>query len=198
MFIPEGYTESQIVAIIDRQVALISPSFAFGYISQEDVAQEARVFAIELLNKGTFDPQRPLENYLFVHLKRRLINMHRNLVRRADAPCKECHSGTPCQGKHYCKKYEEWFKRNNDKSNLIRPLDINHVSDEHEPRTHEKSTVETEVEINECLELIDKHLPVELRSTYLKMREGAKVTKAKRMEVEGIIKNILKGALDES
>lgn len=197
MFIPTGFTEAQVIEIITKQVKLLAPSFAYGFMSVEDVEQEAFIMAMELLEKQTYDPSRPLENYLYTHLSRRLLNMWRNRVRRSDSPCKECHDTGSCQGTGYCKKYAEWIARNNCKANLVRPLDINHLCDDYEPAVNlnDPSSVETDVEIRECLEMIDKYLPIDLRSTYLQMREGVNVTKAKRIEVEDAIKLILKDAI---
>ena len=50
--------------------------FKFGYHEIEDMKQQAAVFAIEALEK--YDHKRPLENFLWVHVRNRLFNFKRD------------------------------------------------------------------------------------------------------------------------
>ena len=45
--------------------------------------------------------------------------------------------------------------------------------------------------LGEMFEIIDQRLPVELRQSYLQMREGISITKAKKLQLETYIKDIL-------
>src|SRR5947208_703774 len=90
MHLPPNKTEAQVVEAIEKAVGMLAPSFAFGIYDVEDIRQEARIFAIEALPR--YDGVRPLENFLYSHVKNRLINLRRDKFRRADAPCKACHS----------------------------------------------------------------------------------------------------------
>jgi hypothetical protein len=152
--------------------------------------------ALEVLEKECYNPSLPLENFLYTHIKNRFVNLHRDKLRRRDAPCRACHEGKPCDQGSNCSKYAAWLKRNTAKANLMRPLDLAHISDEREPHTRLASTVTEDAEIDEMLQLVDKHLPVELRSTYLQMRDGVSVSRAKRNEVEQRVREILRGALE--
>jgi hypothetical protein len=190
--IPEGKTEEEVVAIIDKVVSMLAGNFVFGYHDSEDIKQFGRMKAVEILNKGTYDSSKPLENYLYVHIKRRLLNLRRDKYKRNPA-CAACHNGTPCgkNGTEVCKKYSIWLKKNKAKSSLMEPNDITYISDENEPTTREESTVGEEIETKEILAKIDEHLPVSLREPYLKMRDGVSVPKALRLEVEDKVKEIL-------
>ncbi len=193
MVIPPGHTEATVLEAIERAVGVLAPSFTFGYFDVDDIRQQGRVFAIEILEKETYDPSRKLENYLYTHIHNRLCNFKRDNFRRNDPPCPPCHRGEWCEEGGPCSKYSAWKKRNAAKSNLMRPLDIEHVHDEHEPGTRTPSTVEDDVQLQELLRMIDQDLPVELRQSYLQMRAGVSVPKARRLQVEKAVSEILKG-----
>lgn len=198
MKIPLGYTETQILEAIDKVVNMLAPSFTFGYYDVEDIKQQGRLFAIQLLETGKFDATRPFENYAFRHIRNRYLNMRRDLLRRNEPPCRQCAAGTPCgPGNAFCPRYQGWLERNQAKSNLMRPLDLNYIADEHESRTRCPSTVAEDVATSELVQRIDKDLPVELRGTFLQMRAGVSVPKSRRLQVEAAVKAILKGALDD-
>lgn len=192
MKIPPGYTEATVLEAIEKAVNILAPSFVFGYLDLDDIKQIGRVFAMELLEKETFDASRPLANYIYRHLRNRYINLRRDKLRRNDPPCARCHSGNPCgPDGETCARYAGWLARNNAKANLMRPLDIQHISDEREKRTRSESTVSDDVERAELLEKIDRALPVELRSSYLQMRDGVALPRAKRQLVLDAIHKIL-------
>jgi shikimate kinase len=75
----------------------------------------------------------------------------------------------------------------------MRPLDIQTISDDTEKNAHGKQSVVDEANISECSNLIDLHLPVELRSIYLRIKAGESVPKIKKQRVEQAIKEILNG-----
>lgn len=193
MKIPQTMTEDQVVQAINKVVDKLAPRFQFGYFSVEDMKQQGRLFALQALDK--YDDKRPLENFLYTHIKNRFINFKRDKYKRNDAPCKFCHNNadgeTGHDDKHYCDKYTVWKKRNLSKQNIMNPLDITNISDEKESNTKTKSGVLENIEYEEIIGEIDEHLPVELRSAYLKMLQGESVPKSKRQEVERAVLAIL-------
>jgi DNA-directed RNA polymerase specialized sigma24 family protein len=203
MYIPEGFTEAQVVTAITNISQVLGPNFAFGYFSADDIAQEAAQFAIEALPRydpkgwnedGT--PKRPLENFLYTHARNRILNLKRNKFHRTDPPCKVCASGGQHVDGEQCKKFKDWLKRNRDKQHLVKPLPLDGISDEKEPTTRREATVVDDTANNEVLDIIDAQLPVELRAAYLQMRsnESASVPKSRRRQVEKAISDILKKA----
>jgi len=189
MNLPPGYTEQRVLEAIEKAVTILAPSFVFGYYDLDDIKQEARTFGLQCLDK--YDVSRPLENFVYTHIRNRLINLRRDKLRRNDAPCEKCHNGTTCNEGHYCEKYQVWLDRNLAKANIMRPLDLNYISDEGEHKTKLDSTVCEDVEIQELCRLVDEKLPVDLRAAFLQMRAGVSLPKAKRQEVELAVKEIL-------
>lgn len=193
MKIPPGHTEESVLAAIAKATAILSQSFVFGCYSAEDISQECHVFAIEALAKDKYNPELPLENFLYTHIRNRVTNLRRDRYRRNDYPCSSCHNSTPCADAvgGMCPKYRAWWERNQRKANIASPLALDKVRDD-SGRLGGESHVEEEAEIRELLDRIDAELPVDLRQTYLQMRAGVSVPKSKRLLVESAVKDILK------
>lgn len=190
MIYPHGLTEKQVMTAMDKAIALLATTFMFGYYDSDDIRQEAYIFGLEALPR--YDPSRPLENFLYTHIRNRLINFKRDKYHRTDSPCKICSE----HGRHpdgsVCQKYISWKRRNSSKQNLMRPQDIQNTDDTEKSMRLNQSVVD-DANIAECLELIDNNLDVELRSTYIRMKNGEPVPKAKRFKIEESIKEIISG-----
>lgn len=195
---PLWRAEEEIVAII-RQVARgISPAFVFGYHSRSDIEQTAILFALELLDRDPprYDPSRPLENFLHVHLRNQLSNFRRKHFARLEPPCPCCDPMNPPPSP--CKKFRDWRARNASKQNLMRPIDMAIVSDDGSEATmHTPSVVHDDAVSNELLAKIDALLPIDLRSDYLRMRDHVAIPKARRQRVREAVLAILRPAGDE-
>lgn len=189
--LPHDLKEAEVMAALMKVVNLLSPSFIFGYYDTEDIKQEAYIFGLESIQR--YDRSRPIENFLYSHIKNRLINFKRDKFHRTDPPCKQCHENNKCNLGDYCDKYKSWKKRNLSKQNLMKPLDINCISDEKEKNTQSKKSTVDEAYETECKKLIDLHLSVELRSIYLKITCGEKVSKTKRLKLEKELERIING-----
>jgi DNA-directed RNA polymerase specialized sigma24 family protein len=188
MHIPQGSSEARVLETIEEVVKVLAPQFKIPGFGVEDVAQEARCFAMEALPR--FDSTRPLAGFIFCHCRLRLINLYRNMVRRSDAPCPSCRKKEPHQWTNRCKTHEAWVRRNDRKAALMMTPN---VADAPELGGTGNPTVET-VEVDEMVALIDENLDVELRSTYLRMRAGGgnSVSKVLRKAVEDAVRAILK------
>jgi hypothetical protein len=195
MTIPPGHTEETVLAAIERVVTILAPQFVFGYFDLEDLQQYGRIYAIEFLNSGKYNPELPLENIVYSHVRFQFINLKRNKYRRCDPPCKKCHKGEFCgELGQPCKNYAKWFDRNQAKANLLRPLDIQNISDEKESLTRMESVVESSVIRNELAELIDTHLSVELRPDYLRLLYDETLPKVRRERVQSAVREIFEKA----
>lgn len=182
--------DDEIIRSMQKVSKSLSYKFVFGYYDIEDIYQECMMECFKALKK--YDDSRPLENFLYSHARNRLINLKRDKFKRSDSPCKKCHSGEPCGAEEpgsFCNRYANWIARNNTKANLMTPLDISFV-----PEESSSNEVNQDMEIQEILLLIDKELPMELRSVYLQMREGISVSKAHRQEVELEVMEIMRRA----
>jgi hypothetical protein len=188
---PVGVEEAEAdIHRVIRQVARgLAPKYVFGYHNRSDIEQDAFVLALEVLEKEVYDPGRPLENFLYVHIRRRLGNNIRKSYYRGEPPCTCCDPVNPPP--EPCKKWLDWHRRNTSKQNLMRPLDVSTVNDEHEPRMASPSSAVEDASMNEILSRIDRLLPVDLRADYLRMREQVMIPKVRRQRVREAILAIL-------
>ena len=69
-------TEQQVVDQINIVVNRISARYTFHGYEVEDIKQEAFIICMDALDR--YDPSRPLENFLSVHLSNRLKNFVRD------------------------------------------------------------------------------------------------------------------------
>lgn len=197
MQLPPGMSEAEVLAGIEHAVRLLAPSFTFGYYDLDDIKQQARIFCMEALPR--YDSSRPLENFMFAHLKNRLINFRRDKYKRNDPPCSLCHAGR--QNEHadgqVCERYRKWKKTNSRKANLMSPIHIDNVADEYERTMRSESEVDANVNISEMSRLIDDGLPAELRSDYLRMKAGEAIPKTRQAKVKDAVRVILKDYIDD-
>lgn len=191
MFVPSGMTEEQVLREIKQIVDKISPTYTFGYYDLEDIKQEATIEALSVL--PSYDTTRPLANFLFVHIKRRLLNLRRNKYKRTDAPCSLCHNHRHHEHENgkMCKKYVNWKKNNSTKANLTHPLTIHHINEDTESNVEIADTISKEIANNELRELINTKLDPSLRNDYLRMLAREKIPKVRRKKVEVAIREIV-------
>lgn len=205
MQIPNNYTELEVITIIDKVVHNLAAAFRFGHYDIEDMKQEGRIAALEILHKYD-DSRGPLENFLYVHVRNSYMNLRRKKLRRSETPCRTCPFFDPqCKkstnkcgifaDKMECDKFNSWTKRNDDKANIMEPTNLANITVT-EKSVQQQSDVIESVEIRELQNKIDTELPVKLRGDYLKMKAGVSVPKAKRLKVEEACKKIIKDALD--
>ena len=76
MNIPKNLSEDQVIAQIKTVVDRIAPKYTFSGYDAEDIKQEAFIICMDALDR--YDPSRPLENFLSVHLSNRLKNFVRD------------------------------------------------------------------------------------------------------------------------
>jgi DNA-directed RNA polymerase specialized sigma24 family protein len=190
--IPPGYTEQSVLATIDKVVGILASKFVFGSFALDDLKQEGRLYAVEALTKGRYNPARPLENFLYTHIRNRFCNLKRQHLRRTDTPCRACYNNLPCgPDGQVCDAFRKWNNRQKMKVNLAKALDISNISDTHEPTTRSADTTVDAAEVNELAALIDENLSVEIRADYLRMREGETVSKGRRQRVQQAVAEIL-------
>lgn len=182
MKIPPNKTEQEVVDIIYKVVNTLANKFKFGYLSAEDIRQEGARFAIEALNGTAYDPARPLENFLYVHVRNRLINYKRDHYSRSEPPCQSDDDASR-------KRLDDWAKRNAAKQSLMRPLDVSLVN---EDVCEADGMVVEDAALSEIHDLIDKDLPAELRSDYLRMLSGFSIPKVRKDRVREAIISIWK------
>lgn len=120
-WVPEGMAEEDVLATIECVVRQLAPSFAFGHYDIEDIKQVGRLEAITLLGKGKYNTSRPLRAYIYTHVRRRLLNLRREIMRTDDVSCRACYrvwltgNQDGCgQNSKDCARFRKWA-RNQDK-----------------------------------------------------------------------------------
>ena len=76
MKIPRKMTKEQVMQQIKIVVDRIAPRYTFNGYDVDDIKQEAFIICMDALDR--YDPNRPLENFLSVHLSNRLKNFVRD------------------------------------------------------------------------------------------------------------------------
>ena len=194
MKIPKGTTEAEVTSTILKVVNQLASRFRFGYHEVEDMKQQGVLFALEMLEKEKYDEVRPLENFLYKHLRNRLINFRRDNYTRSEPPCHNCvffdpknkKSKNQCaafENKDECEKLSNWKKRNDTRKCLMKTVQIDSDTD----KSHSSQPL---AELHEFEEIIDRELSSELRSDYIRMRQNQSIPKTRRMKVQEAILEI--------
>jgi DNA-directed RNA polymerase specialized sigma24 family protein len=189
--------EQEFLDVLEKITKKLSYKFKFGYHEVEDMKQQAAIFAMEALDK--YDHKRPLENFLWTHIRNRLFNFKRDNYQRPDKPCLTCPLYDPkfkksisgCskfENKNDCELYSQWANRNERKKNLMH---FSYIG-ENDNFAEDKDFFET-ISNSELFNIIDKNLRYEYRELYLRLKNGDKL---KSIELNKLKKEITK-ILDE-
>ena len=198
MKIPKGMTEEQVLETIENVAQRLAYKFKFGYHEVEDMKQQAKIFALEVLPK--YDNKRPLENFLWSCVHNKLFNFKRDNFERPGYPCKTCPYNAWEEKDDSCKKYGDkleckyygvWFKRNSSKRNVMHPIDLSNVEDEHEKNMKTDFDVLGFLDAKELDVMIEKHLSVELRTDYIKLKNNINISKKHKAILIDAIKEIV-------
>lgn len=190
--------ESEFVEVWEKISKKLGYKFKFGYHSHEDMKQQAAVFALEGLKN--YDKSRPLENFLWTHVRNRLFNYKRDNYQRPDKPCLTCPFYKPnspsCPSecsefptKNDCELFVSWSNRNDAKKNIMKPVGIDKIGENSDELTHDNFL--THISNQEILNLIDKNISVKNRPIFLKLRGGSKVPKTELKKLINEIHKIL-------
>jgi DNA-directed RNA polymerase specialized sigma24 family protein len=190
-----GVDETLFLEALDKITKKLIYKFKFGYHEAEDMKQQATVFAIQGLQ--FYDKKRPLENFLWTHVRNRLFNYKRDNYQRPDKPCLTCpfFDKSYCQSDNQCSKYKDksecepynsWETKNSSKKNIMKPLAIDYLND----TAHSFSSSEL-IKNKEIIDLIDKNLPIKLRPAYLNFMANQKIPKKDYNVLIETIKQIL-------
>lgn len=177
-----GINEDEFLRVIDNISTKLAYKFRFGYHNFEDMKQQATIFAIEAMDK--YDKSRPLENFLWTHIRNRLFNYKRDNYQRPDKPCLNCpfydankqNSFSQCtkySDKQSCELYATWSARNNAKKNIMDTVNIDDLP------VHASSFVDNNISFDnkEIIKILDEKIPHQHRELYLKMKHGSKISK---------------------
>lgn len=197
--LPNGVTEDEFLRVLDDISKRLGHKFRFGYHDFDDMKQQAAIFALEGLEK--YDRSRPLENFLWTHVRNRLFNYKRDNYQRPDKPCLTCplydphckKSTSQCldfENKNDCALYNAWETRNNSKKNIMRPVAIED-SEDYASKHHTNGDIGDIVLTQEIIKKLDEHIPASHRESYLKLKYGEKINKSDFQKLILIIREIM-------
>ena len=159
MHIPSNMTQQNVIDQIEIVVNRIAPKYTFYGYDTNDMKQEAFIICMEALPR--YDENRPLENFLSVHLSNRLKNFVRD--------------------NHFTSNEEQ-------KAKVMKPGQL--ANEEYILDDDREENVES-VDYKEMTKVLDIKLPAEYRSDYLKIVNDVYVPKKRKEEVLFIIEHIL-------
>lgn len=165
-------TESEVLSVIDDVVINLSSTFHFGCFEREDLQQEGRILAVKALPKWDVKRGASLRTFLYQAVKRGFINFKRDNYQR------------PIPKDIPEDKLERLLKRNDAKRSLMETAE---PSDDDGKSFESADTIQQ----RELFSLIDRQLPVELRSDYRCILEDVKIPKHRRDRVILALKEIL-------
>lgn len=188
-------SEEEFLKVVDNISKRLANKFKFAYHSFEDMKQQAAIFALEGLEK--YDNSRPLENFLWTHVRNRLFNYKRNNYQRPDKPCLTCeffdkhcrNSSNQCSkytDKHSCSLYSSWAKRNENKKNIIQPSYI----EDYSIFIQNTSSVDN-IQNQEIINFLDTNIEIEYRESYLKLKHGVKIPKSQLIKLQNHILKLM-------
>jgi len=170
MKIPENMTYEETMDKIDKVIKRIAPGYVFYGFTLDDIKQESFIICMDALTR--YDSNRPLENFLSVHLSNRLKNFVRD--------------------NHFSSEDE-------DKGRVLQPgqLDNDHTIVDKQ----EKFCIpEYLTDYSDAIEILNREIPASIRMDYLKIVHEVPVPKNRRQEVMDYINYILQsyGYLEEA
>jgi DNA-directed RNA polymerase specialized sigma24 family protein len=184
--------ENELLKVIDIITKKLAYKFKFGYHDIEDMKQQISIFAIEGLKN--YDHKRPLENFLWTHVRNRLFNYKRDNYQRPDKPCYTCplydkasKLCTKYSDKNDCDLYAKWLDRNQNKKNLMHLTTIDELKDYGNIFFDSSATPDQ----TETLRTIENSLIGEYRTIYLKLKNGSKINKSDKTKLLNKIQEIL-------
>lgn len=164
MKIPKGMNETEVVETILKISKKLAHKYTFASYEVEDIEQEAFLIGIAGLSK--YDQERPLENFMYVHINNRLKTFKRDNYYRLEHGAAE--------------------KIQKSKKDILEPLDIHELY-----HIATGDSISEDAELSEVLERIDEELPSSMRSDYLKLKNNATLPKSRKAKVVSFIQDIL-------
>ena len=181
------------MAIINKVAKRLAVRFKFGYHELQDVEQQARLIALEGLDK--YDGVRPLENFLWVHVRNRLCTFKRDNFLRPDGPCTKCdsynYSCLKYDNMSMCDIYRAWQDKNIAKLNILYPIEFSCVDDYGEKNMSGAVYTDDQAVSNELEIILNRHIPIEHRHNYLRLKYGYRILLKEKEQILELVREII-------
>jgi DNA-directed RNA polymerase specialized sigma24 family protein len=198
MFVPEGYTEDEVMAAIEKSLNSLVSNFSFGYYDKDDMYQEGFIFAHEALPK--YDPDNTqgcsLASFLRMAIRSRFLSLRRDKFHRNTPPCSTCvfkadDADKGCKefdDKYECPKWSGWNARNQAKRSLVESCDVEKITNN---TPIDSDDVCTSLSRAELVRHISSKIPLALRADYRRLLDGAKLNKGRTDKVLAAVRDIV-------
>jgi len=165
--------ELQMVQRIARKLA---PKYTFSHYDIDDIVQEGVIAALQGYDKYN-EEAGSLSSFMYTLINNSLKNFKRNnYIRPRPSHMSE----------------EDWDSRQATKRNILEPMSLGTIRDEHEKNAWTKIDFINDMEVQEIFTIIDNELPTALRQDYLRMKQGVGIPKSRRLKIEETIIEILR------
>lgn len=189
-------SDEEFMLVLDKITKKLIYKFKFGYHEAEDMKQQAAIFALEAMEK--YDHKRPLENFLWTHVRNRLFNFKRDNYQRPDKPCLTCPLYDPSfkcstsgcskfENKLECELYNSWLARNERKKNLNK---LSSISENYDVSS--AYDLSNDISNKEIFDLLENNLSYQYREVFLKLKHGEKVLSVDLQKFKKEVDRILK------
>lgn len=153
--------------IVERVINRIYHKYIFGFYDAEDIKQEAFIFALEAMER--YDGQRPLENFLMVHVANRLKNFKRDNYYRLGVG----------------EENQKRFISNELKKKLMEPAELFNFD------YFEEDNIFDQINTKEIIDKIMNQLPLNIRNDFQRLANGVKISKTRKTNVITAVKELI-------
>lgn len=155
--------------IIDHVIRRLYTSHTFGYYTARDIYQECWMIALVALDSGDYDITRPMEKFLYTHLRNRLRNLYRDKCFRKMRP-----NESP----------DVWEKRSKKKASLMS------VAEYTDDKPMQNDSLD-EVISRDLQEYIIERLPVNARKDFYRLIMDEPLKENTRTYIRSLVEEIL-------
>lgn len=155
--------------IIDHVCQRLVHTHTFGYYTEDDIYQECWDIALTALEDDKYDINRPLEKFLYCHIRNRLKNLYRDKCFRKKRPNES---------------FDTWERRSKKKASL---MSVAENSDE----SASSGDLIDEISARDLSNYIYNNLPIYLRKDYRRLLNDEPLVECTKTFIREIISEIL-------
>lgn len=180
MRLPSFLTEEQFLTAFDNVIVKLVSKFTFNMFDRDDIKQEAFIIASE--GVFSYNPSFgvPLENFLYTHLRNRLINFKRDNYLRRETSCQECKTL-----QKLCSRCSQREALNSVKKSILEPANIDSMAHP----TYEIDLSDG-IDSNALLAEVFLQMPASMVEDFYKVRDGVRINTNKKRRIIELIKRI--------
>lgn len=179
------YSNEEVVAVVDTFLPYLISTFKIRNYDKDDLKQEAYKKAFEVMQKGWYNENHTLNNYLFMAVRNHLKNMvRRERVSHSDGVCPDCEGGEcrACYLAGQTRSYKESAKN---------PSCLHEVDLDYEGGSTDECDVLDQLGTNELINILHSSLNGEVRTNFIKMVNGIPVKPEAKRSVQVAVATIL-------